>query len=118
MGKHFGIHAGKKWDPDSAASIEEHIGIRVPLESEHVAGAIVGVVRLVALISGRDGEFELLAGTMPADFDSRWFVGDFGWVFDDVVPIEPVPCRGAQGLWQVPPPVLEIVRARWKEAKS
>lgn len=29
--------------------------------------------------------------------------------------IEPVPCRGAQGLWKLPPDVEETVLARYRE---
>lgn len=35
--------------------------------------------------------------------DGRWYFGPVGWVLEDVRPLdEPIPCRGAQGLWTVP----------------
>jgi hypothetical protein len=36
-----------------------------------------------------------------------------GWVLDDVIALdEPVPCPGAQGLWQLPIDVEARVRAQ------
>lgn len=44
--------------------------------------------------------------------DDPWWTGPVGWLFEDVVEIEPVPCRGAQRLWTVPPEVEHVVRLR------
>lgn len=42
---------------------------------------------------------------------SPWFVGPFGWVLADVRALPaPIPCRGAQGLWDLPPDVLAQVQ--------
>lgn len=42
-----------------------------------------------------------------------WFIGPYGWVLTDVVTLaEPVPCKGAQGLWTVPPEVLARLTPR------
>jgi hypothetical protein len=48
-------------------------------------------------------------GTMTASFDP-WFAGPVGWFLEDVTVLpEPVPCRGDQKLWEVPPDVLAEV---------
>lgn len=65
------------------------------------SGAIVAVARLASVVAASD---------------DPWFVGPFGWVLDDVRVIEPVPCRGQQGLWELPPAVLATVRERWLAA--
>jgi hypothetical protein len=52
------------------------------------------------------------------DSDSDWFMGSIGWKFSDVVPIEPVYCRGQQGLWNVEGEALGQCRAAYKVAKS
>lgn len=58
-------------------------------------GAIVATAKIVSVV------------TISDDF---WFAGPFGWVLDDVERIpDPIPCRGALGLWTVPPSVLEAV---------
>jgi hypothetical protein len=42
---------------------------------------------------------------------SMWWAGPIGWVLDDVRGLtEPVPCRGALGLWTVPEDVAARVR--------
>jgi hypothetical protein len=46
--------------------------------------------------------------------ESPWFCGPFGWVMTDVLVLpEPVPCRGAHGLWDVPADVLVKMRAQF-----
>lgn len=39
-----------------------------------------------------------------------WFEGVYGWKLEDLVVLpEPIPCRGAQGLWRVPPDVRKEI---------
>lgn len=43
--------------------------------------------------------------------DDPWFEGPLAWRLDDLVELpEPIPCRGAQGLWLVPDELLPRVR--------
>ncbi len=43
--------------------------------------------------------------------DSPWFCGPFGFLLSHVVALpEPIPCKGALGLWDVPNTVEELVR--------
>lgn len=66
-------------------------------------------------------------GRAPADLDavnaarrvrSPWFVGPYGWVLRAVVAIDPVPCKGRQGLWRLPPNVNAEVLRRVEQARS
>lgn len=50
--------------------------------------------------------------------DDPWFVGPVGWYLIDVVAIEPVDCKGAQKLWEVPMVAANEVRRKWKEARA
>ena len=68
-------------------------------------GAVVGVARL----AGVEDE---------APEDEAYWCGPWGWRLDEVRAIEPVPCKGAQGLWTLPPEVLATVRERWAAAKE
>lgn len=44
---------------------------------------------------------------IAAALDLRWWMGGFGLILDDVVAFdEPIPCRGALGLWRPPADVL------------
>jgi len=52
--------------------------------SQFVRGAIVATATLSAVV---------------CHSDDPWFRGPYGWVFDDVVMVEPVRCRGQRHLW-------------------
>ena len=44
---------------------------------------------------------------------SRWFTGPIGWRLTERRPlVEPVWCKGAQGLWKVPKPLVQLVLDR------
>ncbi|MEW1847663.1 hypothetical protein AB0392_57725 [Nonomuraea angiospora] len=97
------IHAGKRWDEAGAwdwrimgaAKSEE------PLEPDErfVFGAIIAVAELVDVTR---------AGPSP------WAEpGQVHWLLANVRPIgTPVPCRGWQNIWDVPPDVEAAVRAQ------
>ena len=104
VGGFLAIHAGKKWDEDAAQGMRFDLGIDVPEEEDHPSGVIVAVARL--------------AGVQHEAFGNQWFCGPVGWQLRDVVRIEPVPCKGAQGLWTLPHDVLALVRARFAAAKK
>lgn len=69
-------------------------------------------------------EFEEMIATpgpspvyVPGPLDvERWFFGPYGWLMPERVPIAPVPCRGAQGLWKLPPDVEAEVLRRYEAA--
>lgn len=74
-----------------------------------------------------DGEALIIPGIVAVarvvgvvrNSDSPWAAqGQYHWQLADVTPIEPVPCRGAQKLWQVPAMEAELVRRRWKAARG
>lgn len=75
---------------------------RVPTDpDEYVRGAVVAVAKLAGARRG-DG---------PMAY-SRWHSGPVGWHLGDRVPIEPVKCRGAQGLFTLDVVVENAVRRR------
>lgn len=118
VGKRFALHSGKKFDMDGAATIfllahkdgfsHEVIRDRIA-RSEALDSVILGTVKLVRVISKAQpqlGERDPLA-------DSEWFFGDFGWVVEEPFALpRPVPCKGMQGLWTMPPDVEAQVLAQ------
>lgn len=104
LGKRIAIHAGQRWDLDSYLTIRKLApNISVPGEgSERSPTGIVATTELIAVVtSAKDAE--RLAGHGKG----RWFVGPYGWVFRDTRALDiPIPCRGYQKLWKVPPDVL------------
>ncbi len=79
------IHAGSKWSQDDANWISKTFRVQVPPKSEHPAGAIVGFARYKGIMDRSR---------------NQWFFGPWGWLLGDVQAIEPIPHRGALGLWR------------------
>ena len=94
LGQRFAIHAGKVPDlPAYEGLLKE--GYPLPLLSAMPFGAVVGVATLDRVVTA---------------LDDPWFCGPVGWRLRDVRGLPtPVPCRGAQGLWTLPPEVEAAV---------
>ena len=110
-GVKFAIHAGKMpsvieiqeaFEGMAAMdAIDEYTNTPTMAELRTMESAIVAVATFGGIVTERDCK-------------SRWFCGPYGWVLKDVIVLpEPVKCRGAQGLWNVPPDVLAKMRAQF-----
>lgn len=115
IGHDIALHAGKTVDEDTCADLVEMLGV----ERDLLPGplGVVAVAKLLGYISVKeDGErvrFGVDADRALQEFASQFFGGPVGWVLDDVRPLaEPVFCRGAQGLWILPPDVDAAVRVQ------
>ena len=99
LGKRIALHAGATLDKGSFEAIR-HL---LPEGLEHAAlprKAVCATARLVRVVSAAD--------ELPED-QRQWFMGPFGWVFDGLLVLpQPVPSRGAQGIWRLP---LDVHRA-------
>jgi hypothetical protein len=108
---------------EARARIEAISGVRVPQRHELDYGAIVGRASLVDCIlpggyladagwQGREAGLRYKVGVPPSSVlhplhPHRWhFREQYGYVLRDVTPVKPVPCKGLQKLWRVPPDVL------------
>lgn len=50
--------------------------------------------------------------------DKKWYApGQYGWILDEVIPIELVPCTGQQKLWKLDIDLLRHVHANYVAAK-
>ena len=132
IGQRFCIHAGKSIDDDALGGLVADLaddfskGKAVPSlpPGPLPRGAITCSVVLRGWVRGSEylyrGGPEVLevAGDVAPEraremVRSRWWVGPIGWVLDEVHGLtEPVPCRGALGLWTVPDDVAARVRVR------
>jgi hypothetical protein len=95
IGQRIAIHAGKKYDPDDAATIASASVTPMNLlaEARQPTGIVCTVV-LAGVVTKADN---------PRERFGFWWAGPVGWVLEDVQRLpEPIPCRGAQGLWDVP----------------
>lgn len=103
------IHAGKHYDAKWGSMVSTELGIQCPSKQEIALGAVVAVATPVVVIdeaqvyeiTGR--QLSALGLEVTVEEVQRWFTGPWGILWKDVVALpEPVPCRGAQGLWSLP----------------
>jgi len=100
VGALIALHAGQHFNKPDADWIARHFG-RVITPAESVAGRIVAVGRLTGFVTTSN---------------SPWFFGPYGWTFANLRAIEPVECRGAQGLWKLSPAVAACTLLRYWSA--
>lgn len=102
-GDYIAIHAGKKFDEAGAAWIRQKIGVGCPPDGDkHPTGIVV-------ICQFRGNIYES---------DDPWFTGKIGWGLTSAISIDPVPCSGQQGLWNVPEALLETIRQRWNAHRN
>ncbi len=86
IGKPIAIHAGKKYDEEGRDWLRMS-GLWSP-PWDLVLGAVVGVA-----IFGESYRF------VQAVEPTRWHSGPWCWPIRNAVRVDPITCRGAQGLW-------------------
>lgn len=79
----FLIHAGKNWDITPPKNL-----------ADAPRGGIVGAARIVDCVT---------------EMDSQWFVGKFGFVLADPIPIDMIPCNGKLGFFSPERETLAMV---------
>lgn len=91
-GSVIAIHAGQRWDQEGAEFLAD-LGLAVGTKDDHHLGAVLGVARLV----------EVVTDSRQIKLDQRrFFFGEFGWVLGDVRALkQPIYCRGMQRLWSL-----------------
>jgi hypothetical protein len=95
IGQTIALHAAKSWSESGRKFIADVTGLDVPPEHEHRHSEIFAVCRITGCVDiGADDEH--------LDGQEDWFFGPFGWLVEDFYALpEPVPIKGAQGLWYV-----------------
>lgn len=120
IGKPIALHAGKTFDDDSAESIAAELdaeltedGLKLDLpdivfrKELHPIG-IVGLVTVARWFRFEKGRY---SGGEPPPRQTIWTFGPCCWVLTNIRPLrEPVFCKGAQGMWLVPPEIERRVR--------
>lgn len=105
IGQRIAIHAGKTWDRDGDLALCHLVeGFGHPGPADLTYGAIVAVATVKGFMGPELG---------AARWILHWFNGaPYAWLLADVITLpEPIPCKGNQGLWTVPPDIeAEIER--------
>ena len=123
IGQRVAIHAGLKLDLAARQSLRMNgHDYHTPERDGYVHGAVESVVTIAGWVRDFRGadvalDDEVSAHvTDPEAIDavfSPWFMGPIGWVLTDIIALpEPVPCKGAQGLWTLPADVESAVLAQ------
>lgn len=126
VGERFAVHAGKTYDKDWAEMIADSFGLEVPEKSVIPLGAVIAVATFVGCIDdialeGLTRDDLLRMGMSPTKFNAvhEWYSGPYGFLVDDVRKFStPVPCRGFQGLWNLPPEIEKAVLAQLEPGAS
>lgn len=106
------LHAAQSWDEGDREFIQELLGIPVPGNKESPHSQIFAVCRLNGWVTTADD-------ARLTDGQRRWFFGEYGWLIRDFVKlVEPVPCKGSQGLWTFDERQDELAQLRIEYARS
>lgn len=98
IGKRIALHAAKSWD-DNAPGFFLRLGFDgFPARRDlYPTGVILGFATIARVVTEDR--------TLHPD-QKRWYFGPYGWVLEDVLKLPtPIPCKGAQGLREMPPDV-------------
>lgn len=94
IGHYIAVHAGATVDQEAIIELE-YAGL-VPSGLIYQRSAIICVARY--------------CGPMPKNIPSPWKAdGQKHWWLKDVIKLEPIPCKGAQGLWEVPTNIVYAI---------
>jgi len=97
LGQTIALHASARDDPFGYDGIFEIAGVRV--EHDLPRSVIVATAKVVGWINEKGNGF-CLSPCLGSLLDDKWFFGPIGWILDDVKLFDqPVPARGALGLW-------------------
>lgn len=119
-GDYLAIHASKRAvDEDDEWAVVD-MAVDAGLNEAAVQHAIAtltpahfGAVVAIARYDGPADEKSL------TDAERAWWAGPKAWRFSDVVELpQPMPLRGMQGLFAVPPAMMEQLRAVWREQRA
>lgn len=129
IGHWLAIHAGQKVDGHGVGKVME---LERPegrtahgMDAQKCygeAGAIIGIVGVLGWVrydvekiqagkpDGYDWSEGIVLQRAQEWFESQWFSGPYGWILVDKHKLpEPIPCKGRQGLWNVPKPIEDQI---------
>lgn len=118
------IHAAKGYPGWARELAREQPFARHLRGAELPTGVVVALAMLVDVgPTGRDELGAPVAPFLPAEGSEEYAFGDYTpgrhmWRLGTVYALEePIPAKGALGLWRVPDPVLEVLRDAWRSRR-
>lgn len=110
IGQRIALHASKQYDNAGRMAIKEICGT-IPLAKYELSlGYIVATAKITGWVNER-GFGTGLGLFLPSTLiDDKWFFGPIGWILEDVQLLdEPIPCKGALRLWNVPQEIAQVI---------
>lgn len=120
-GEQLALHAGAAPKVNKDGRIADDYGAEIVGAMEWITrqglrGSLPDVFTMGDLIAESPASAVFMVATYRGavrESRSRWFAGKWGWELADRIALpKPVPCRGAQGLWQLHADVDAAVRAQ------
>lgn len=111
IGSRIALHSGLGWWPNAEHDVCDNWLSSAERDAWQANKATTGLFA-TAVVSGWvhsegfDWAQPCTATELIDARASRWFLGPYAWVLTDFVSFEPIPCKGAQGLWNLPDDVL------------
>ncbi|MVN86564.1 ASCH domain-containing protein [Deinococcus sp. HMF7620] len=96
IGRRIAIHAGRTYDYLGSYMVKNDHGI-ICHAAQFPRGAVVATATLKEVVT---------------HLDDPWFRGPYGWIFDEIVMIEPLACSGRRHLW----PLADELSQRLRQA--
>ena len=118
IGCWIALHSGMKWDAEGVhRMMRGDFGVAATGVMEgggylHPHSMITGIAHLTGCVNLAEAQCTLPGDARPVQLQGNpWAFGPYCWLTPHVIKLpEPVRCRGAQGLWVLPPEVEEEVR--------
>ena len=102
LGQVIAVHAGRSFEEEGADWIAARFGVMLTAKTVPL-GAIIALARLQQIVKKSD---------------DLWFRGPYGWELSDVLPLEPILCKGKLGLWPVPAELHRQVQMQLNQKMS
>ncbi len=116
VGQRIAIHSSARIDKAELLAYTALGAWLEPTVNALPTGSIVGTA-IVAGYSVMEGNRITQQSKGTQGYNPRadpWFCGPVGWLLEDVRKVEPIPCKGALGLWDVPPAILAEIETQLK----
>lgn len=110
IGERIALHSSKTIEVEGHQAIKDISGQWPPRADQLQCGAILATARLIGWIDVNDGYVP--SPCLGHMIDDKWFFGPIGWLFDDIVKVDPIYCRGSLGLWTISPEIFESLRLK------
>ncbi len=101
------IHAGKSWDAYQSQKLAAEPCLNLFPDPKPILGAIICVATLIEC--GPADHMLAQYGTEHDEELGNYGPEMWGWALQNVTPIDPIPCMGAQQLWNVPEAIIDQV---------